>query len=292
MKVILEIFRYIFSALLAIAILAVYMCNIALSTVLSEGYVISKFSQTNYYKKISENLNENFSKYILQSGLDENIINEICSKDKIEQDTNYIIENIYFGKNNEIETETIRNNLNNNINTFLNGQEITPESRKSIDEFVEIICNEYINTIFHTTYEQKANTYIKKAESYLNLLNKYAKYALIIIVILIFIIDIKKPARNISIVGMSFLLLGIILIYGKNVIIKNFDYNHIYILSEAFSDVLKLILDENFALLIVNAKRFIILGIILIIVGNIFQIKIKKKHRNKKIKLLPKYTQK
>ena len=164
--------------------------------------------------------------------------------------------------------------------------------RKSLDDFVDIICREYTNTIFHTNYEQKANTYIKKFQNYLDILNKFAKYVLITIVILIFIIDIKKPARNISIAGMSFLLLGIIFIYGKNVIIKNFNYNQIYILSEAFSDVLKLILDENFSLLIVYAKRFIILGIILIILGNIFQIKIKKKHRNKKILLLPKNIQK
>lgn len=287
MKIILEIIRYILAASLALVIGVIYICNIALSTVLSEGYIVSKLSQTNYYKKVYENFNENLSKYIMQSGLDESIINNVCNIEKVEQDTNYILENIYFGKSNDIDVEFIKNNLNNNINEFINGQDITVESRESIDQFVELICNEYKDTIMHTQYESSINGYIVKVQNYAKNVNDYGKFIIIGIIIFIFIIDIRRPSRNIAIAGISFMLLGIILIYGKNILLKNIDIQNIFIISEAFSDSLKLILEENLSSIIITAKRFIILGVVLIILGNCFQVETKKKNRNRKQLYLP-----
>lgn len=286
MNVFLEILRYILAVALALAICIIYICYIALSTVLSEGYVVSKASQTNYYRKIYEDFNNNFAKYILQSGLEKDILNDVCSMEKIEQDTNYIFENIYFGKNNDIETDSIKNKLNDNINKYIYGKDITIESRESIDQFVDIICNEYIDTIMHTKYETKINSYIVKAQYFTKKINQYGKFAVIGIIILIFLVDIKKINRNISVAGMSFLFLGIIFVYGRNLLLKNLDIGNIFIISDAFSDIVKLIVNENLASISVNANRFIILGIILIFFGNMLQVEKKKKHRkNRKLYL-------
>ena len=281
MKIFLDIFRYLLSGVLAISIFIIFICNTAISTVLSEGYIISKVSQSNYYRKIYEDFNVNCSKYIMQSGFDESVLNDICDISKIEQDTNFIIGNIYYNKKNEIETETIKSNLRNNINDYLIKNNLYIENDESVNTFINIISDEYINTIFHTDYESKANEYIERFKFIIRVLEKYAKYSLILTIILVFIIDIKFPSRNISIAGMSFLLVGLVLIYVKHIILKNVDIEHIFILNQPFSDMLKLVINEILTTLVEKYKVFNSIGIILIIFGNILQYEnIKKKDKN------------
>ena len=285
MKVFLDIFRYLLSAVLALSIFIILICNTAISTVLSEGYVMSKMSQTNYYKKIYEDFNNNCLKYIMQSGFNESVLKDVCTIQKVEEDINYIVENVYSNRKHEIETESIKSNLQSNINNYLEENKLYVENNDAVNEFLNIICDEYINTIFHTSYEEKAHEYVLKCKNIVKELNKYAKYILIFSIIIIFLIDIKFPSRNISIAGMSLLLCGLILVYSKYVVMKNIDINHIFILNQPFSDMLRLIVNEFLEDFIGKAKIFNIVGIILIIVGNIMQYENNKKKTNKKTQL-------
>lgn len=288
MKIFIDVFRYILSAVLALSIFLIFICNTAISTFLSEGYAISKLSQTNYYKRIYETFNDNCLKYIMQSGFDESVLNDVCSIQKVEQDINFIVENVYSNKKNEIETETIKNNLQNNINTYLEENKLYVEKDESVDTFIQIICDEYINTIFHNSYEEVANIYINKYKNIENEVNKYSKYILIFTIIIIFLVDIKFPSRNISVAGMAFLLCGLMLIYSKYITLKNIDINHIYILNQPFSDMLKNVINEILASFVSQARIFSLMGIILIIFGNIMQYENNKKNNQDNYDLYPK----
>lgn len=279
MKVLLDIIRYLLSAVLALSIFIVLICNTAISSVLSEGYVMSKMSQTNYYKKTYEEFNNNCLKYIMQSGFNESVLKDVCTIQKVEEDINYIVENVYSNRKQEIETESIKNKLQNNVNKYLEENKLYVENNDAVNEFLNIICDEYINTIFHTSYEEKAHEYVLKCKNIVKELNKYAKYILIFSIIVIFLIDIKFPSRNISIAGMSLLLAGLMLFYTKYIILKNIDINHIFILNEAFSDMLKLIVNTILSDFYGKAKIFSIIGTILIIFGNIMQYENTNKNR-------------
>ena len=100
-----NIIRYILTIILTIAIIAFLLLKLAVSTVLSEQYILAKLDETDYYNKMFEYVKSSFENYIGQSGMDEEILENIVSKEKIEKDTKIILSNIYDGMNEEINTQ-------------------------------------------------------------------------------------------------------------------------------------------------------------------------------------------
>ena len=80
-----------------------------------EGLAISLKSARNIYTAVESD----FENYIYQSGLDENVLENIVSLEKIENDTKTIINNLYDGTSETIDVTEIENNLNNNIQNSL-----------------------------------------------------------------------------------------------------------------------------------------------------------------------------
>lgn len=115
MKIIANIARFILIAILTICIIAISLITIVSSTILDKNYIISKLEETNFYGEVYKLVESNFENYIYQSGLDETTLNNICSKEKVEQDINIMLSNIYEGTNKKIDTTPIKDNLNKNI---------------------------------------------------------------------------------------------------------------------------------------------------------------------------------
>ena len=86
------------------------------TTVLSKRYILEKFDENNYYDNLYSNIVNEMEGYIGPSGLDENIFDNIITKEKIEQDVNIVVSNIYESKNADIDTKIIRQKLDVNIN--------------------------------------------------------------------------------------------------------------------------------------------------------------------------------
>ena len=164
MKVVLEILRYILVAVLSLVIFIIFLTNLGLSTVLSEKYILLKLDESNYYQKVYNDFYENISKYMLQSGLDDINLQNICGIEKVKEDTISIIENIYFGNNNQIETDSIKLNLDNKINEYIGNKETISKNKDSIEKFENIICKEYTNTIMYTRYEKNINESITRIQ--------------------------------------------------------------------------------------------------------------------------------
>lgn len=285
MKVYIEILRYIMCVILTLSIGIMFACNLIDLTVLSRNYIINKFEENQYYSNIYKDVQDSFSKYIMQSGLDENVIKDIVNENKVKDDTNIIISNIYDGNNKEIEIESIKQKLNENIQTSLNDKKLTEESKSSIEQFINLISNDYILTIMHTNYETKIHQYIMKFDNSIDKIFNLGKYATIISIVFILIINIKSFNRNISMLGISLSLLGCIFIYVQYLIYKNINIYNIYILNQSFSNVIKNIAIQNLDSLIIYGKQIIVLGFIFILIGNIIR-SIFQKNEKKPILLL------
>ena len=108
MKIARKIIRYIIAFVLSVSIISYFLVKLASSTILSERYILAKLEETNYYEKILEEVKSNFEKYIYQSGMDEEIIENIVSEDKIKEDTKLILNNIYDGLEEKINAQTIK----------------------------------------------------------------------------------------------------------------------------------------------------------------------------------------
>ena len=187
MKVLKNLLKFISITILTIYIITSCFISIAFSTILNKDYIIQKLEENNFYSETHKLVESNFENYIYQSGFEENVIQNICTEEKVKNDINIMLSNIYDGTKQEIDTIEIANKLNENIEK--SGVK-NSENEKSIQQFVEHICNEYTNTLVHTKYEEKINNiYIKIVES----LNEiYRIIQTIFILDIIVIISINK----------------------------------------------------------------------------------------------------
>ena len=274
-----RIIQYIIATILALAILALTIVNILSSTILSQEYILSKLQKQNYYDKICEEAESNFENYIHQSGLDEEVLEEIVTKEKIQKDTKIIINNIYNGMNEKIDTEEIKNNLNGKINNSIDGK-ISSSQQKSIDTFVDTICKEYEKTISHTNYEKKINSIINKANKYIDIAKKALLITIGVSVILLILLTIKRIYRITARIGTAFIIDGLIFIIAEKYIKSKIKIDTIMVLNQGISDVLQSILTEILSNILKTGSIMLGIGILLTIIYGIIK-SIRKAKREK-----------
>lgn len=265
MKMIKQIIQYLLAAILALAILAFILINIFSSTILSESYVISKLKEENYYEEIYQDTQSNFENYIYQSGLDEEVLNNIVTQEKIEEDTKKILSNIYDNTKEEIDTEEIADRLNQNIEQSLGGN-ISTTQREAIDTFVDTICDEYKSTISHTNYEERINNLYQKGMQYLDIAKKGLLIAIGVCVILMAILTIKRIYRILAKIGTAFTISGLIFVLSYEYITTKVRIQGITILNNAVSEVLRNVLNDILSKVITYGSILLTLGILFIIV--------------------------
>ena len=265
-----KIVQYMVATILALAILILVLINILSSSVLSKEYILNKLQSQNYYEKIYQETELNFENYIHQSGLDEDVLKDIVTKEKIEKDTKIILNNIYNGMDEKIDTKEIKEKLNENINNSLNGK-ISNSEQKAIDTFVDTICKEYETTISHTNYEKKMNEAINKINKYIDLIKKAMAVTIGISIIILILLTIRRIYRITSKIGVAFTIDGLILILAKNYINSNIKIETIMVLNNGISDVLQSILNEILSNIFKTGSILLGLGIVLIAVYGIIK---------------------
>ena len=97
MKIIINIFKFIAMALIVLCLTFLGIKNIAFSTILDKEYIIKKLEETNFYSETYKLVESSFENYIDQSGLEEVVLKNICTEDKVKRDINIILSNIYNG---------------------------------------------------------------------------------------------------------------------------------------------------------------------------------------------------
>lgn len=281
MRIIKKIIKIIFSAILTISILSYILINLLSSTILKESYILSKLDQANFYQKVYEEVNSNFEKYIYQSGFDENVLNNVITEEKVKEDFKIIIDNIYNGTNQDINTETIKTNLTNNINSQL-GANISKIQQNSIDSFVDTILNEYTQTILHTQYENKINKAYTQINKYINLANKALLIIMAVLIILLILLNLKRLYRGVSYIGISMLSSGILLCIADIFIKMKVDIKNIVILNDTISKIIINVITELLANILKDGIILLVSGIVLIIIANLRRAYKKYKYEQSK----------
>ncbi len=281
MRIIKKIIKIIFSAILTISILLYILINLLSSTILKESYILSKLDQANFYQKVYEEVNSNFEKYIYQSGFDENVLNNVITEEKVKEDFKIIIDNIYNGTNQDINTETIKTNLTNNINSQL-GANISKTQQNSIDSFVDTILNEYTQTILHTQYENKINKAYTQINKYINLANKALLIIMAVLIILLILLNLKRLYRGVSYIGISMLSSGILLCIADIFIKMKVDIKNIVILNDTISKIIINVITELLANILKDGIILLVSGIVLIIIANLRRAYKKYKYEQSK----------
>lgn len=246
-----------------------YFINLASSTILSEQYILSKLDEHGYYNKIYEQTKLNFENYIHQSGLEEDVLDNIITKEKVKKDTHIILGSIYDGLNQEVDINEIKENLNKNIEKHIKNTNLNNEQKNSIDTFVNHICNEYKTTISHFTFENQINQYYSKIIKIINMSKKVLLITIGIDFLLLIVLNLKKIYKCFTSVGVSFTIIGLIMLISSIFINTKIRVQTILILNDAISEVLRNILSEILNSSLIISIFTLIFGIIMIIIPNL-----------------------
>ena len=271
MKFAIKILKAILIILLTAIIIGIAAIKILSSTILDEAYVFRKLRSSNYYESIYEELKSNFENYLGPSGLEESVLDDICTIKNIQTDTETILGNIYEGTNKHVDTTHLQEKLRDNIEKSLGQIKTTDSIKKNIDQFVEQISNEYINTISHTEYEETINNMYQKAIRIIKLGNTGLWIIAVLIIMILILLNIKTLYRAPANAGISFTAAGAFLVIGHFALNYNIKVDHLRVLNNSVSMVLQDIVKNIFDTINSAGLIIAILGIVLIILGNILK---------------------
>lgn len=270
-----KIVTYGISFILMISILANIGLGILKNTILKKEYIEQKMEENNYYENVKENIQSGFESYIQQSGLPEEVIEELFTVEDIKQDTEIMLNNIYTSENTIIDTEKIKTKLREKIYDALADVRLMADDEKSIEEFIEIIGSTYQNEIEHSQWLGMFNGQIYKVNDKLNKVQIYIYVLPIILLGLIVICNIKNLGEVVKQVGISTLGASILIIIAVLIVRINVDIKNILILNEATSIVIRNTIYEILNNVTVISIGMGIVAIILCYLGNF--VKINKK---------------
>lgn len=267
-KVIETIIKIILVILLFITIFAFGILNILSNTILDQEYTLNKLEETNYYANIYSQIKSDFRNYIYQSGLDENVIEDIVTPEEVKNETRKIIVGIYNGLHEDVDTTKIHDRLNDNINKSLEEKKIDSQTQEAINTFVNQIVDQYQETITKTEYENQIYKNFSKIQKIVNKGKKITILLAVTLGALIIITYYKKIFKNIAYLGTALFSDGIAYIFLDMYISKKVDIENLTILNDAITITLREYLQSILKEIFLYGGILLIIGLALIILGN------------------------
>ena len=276
MKVGKKILNFIFVLVIALSFTFIGVKSVVFKTIFNKEYVLEQIEKNNFYSETYKLVESGFENYIGQSGLDEEVIKNICTEDKIKNDINIILSNIYEGTNEKIDTSEISNNLNSNIDKE---NVRTSSNSKAIDEFVEHICQSYKDTIISTSYENTINEKYNKITQKITKVQNILIIAIIISIIGVIALNVKDILKLLFWVESAVLSSAVMQLAITTVIKSKVNIDGIKIFNDAFSNIVVTIIKDILSKINTIAGKFIIVYFILVVIYAII-ILVQKKEEN------------
>lgn len=273
MKVGKKILNFIFVLVIALSFTFIGVKSVVFKTIFNKEYVLEQMENNNFYSETYKLVESGFENYIGQSGLDEEVIKNICTEDKIKNDINIILSNIYEGTNEKIDTSEISNNLNSNIDKE---NVRTSSNSKAIDEFVEHICQSYKDTIISTSYENTINEKYSKITQKITKVQNILIITIIISIIGVIALNVKDILKLLFWTESAVLSSAVMQLAITTVIKSKVNIDGIKIFNDAFSNIVVTIIKDILSKINIIAGKFIIVYFILVVIYAIIILTQKK----------------
>lgn len=237
--------------------------------------MLKKFDEINLYNSVYEEVRDGFENYIYQSGLDINIIDKICTKDKLKNDMLSIINSMYGEGESFIDTTEIRTNLEKEIREYIEiqGRKLSKEEEENIKRFEDLIEGSYKNEI--GLYQKGSDKIARKLPEFLSLIKKLEIIIIgltFLILIILIIINSKVVSVAGSYIGVSLLSCGILMIIVKKIIISKIEIDALVIFTKSLSNSVIIILKDILSIIQKFGIWYIIFGFFIIVIMNIILI--------------------
>lgn len=106
--------------------------------VFNDRIIIQKVNESNYYNEVHKELNERAGELVTEAGLPVSVLTDVISLERVYVNGKYYIEDTLAGNEPVIKTDRIREDLTNNIDSYLQEQEIarTQELNTGVEEVI------------------------------------------------------------------------------------------------------------------------------------------------------------
>lgn len=224
-------------------------------TVFNEKYAIKKIDES-YYENVYNETLDTISYIAKKSNFKERLVQNIFTKEDVENDTKLFIKSFYKGEKVEINTEQVKEFLKNNIEDYEEEKNIKIDENKK-NNFTSKVTSTYKNEIrLLNNFENQSKTFNK-----FNKLNSTLLIIFIIDLIILVVINkmvFKKTEYHIILLSSS-ISLFITFIYTKLLNLKN-----LFIYNENVSRIVKKIIISPTYLLFIFIIIYTVLGVYLI----------------------------
>ena len=266
-----KIFKIIINILLSFILMIGIVCSTLFvigNNCTNKNNVLKKFEQINFYNSIYEEVRDGFENYIYQSGLDINIIDKICTKEKVKNDILIVINSMYGEENSTIETTEIRNNLDNSINEYVvsQGRKLSKQEQDNIEKFEDLIEESYKEEI--GLYQKGSDKMARSMPRILNIIKKGQIISIgitALVLIILVVINSKKVSIAGSYVGSSLLSSGVIMVAIKNIVTSKIDIDNLVIFTKSLSNAVISIIFSILQMIQSFGIAYIIFGFVIII---------------------------
>ena len=256
-----KVISYILSFILIILIVLACLLTIMKSTILNEEYVISKLEEARYYDRMNGEIIEQFKNYTIQSGLSDEVLENLFTAEKLKEDVNQVIDSIYTGKKLEIDTTEIIDNLKNNILEEVEAAGKTVDFEdEAMEEYLKAISDAYESQVSYST--NTINSVVGTFSKVLDLAGIaqiMLFVAIAVIAIIIIIVNIKQ-IMGLKYITIALMGTGIFMLAVKIILEQSIDFNNIMLMNQAVSNVIQLVINNIFA-------NITIVGVVLLVIG-------------------------
>ena len=232
-----KIISYFLAILLAVFLIATIFILITSNTVLNENFILKLLDENHYYELLSTSIKSGIEEYIQQSGLDNDVFENIYTEENLKQDVKTIITNTYNNTETEINANVVKDNLRRNIDNYLNENNVTlsRQEQKNIDDFVEEVGEVYEKEISQPVYLDTAQKVIIRAKKVISQYGRYVYIAALVSAILILVINIKSIRDVLKYFAISLLTSAFFIIIGITLIRVRVNIDNLLILNSSFT---------------------------------------------------------
>ncbi|MDF2801521.1 MAG: hypothetical protein K0S61_1424, partial [Anaerocolumna sp.] len=145
MQIMQSIISSIFAFLLSLLFILLFLGTGLAFGLFSDRIILSKVNESNYYNEVHQELNERAEIIVTEAGLPITVLKDVISLERVYIGGKYFIEDTLTGKDTVINTEKVREQLEQNINQYLTEEEVTKteELEAGIYEIILRVEQEY-----------------------------------------------------------------------------------------------------------------------------------------------------
>ena len=252
------VLSYIMKFIQSISFFLLSLSLILIFTVFNEDYVLDLLNNHNYYQELYDNTLEEVSYYLEQSGLNEEVLNNVISVKSLKKEIITTIDNLYTNQKITVDTEEFQNNLTTNINNYIKDNNIRVYNKDTVNILTKKLVNIYEEEISYNNTFEKVRPMFNKAYK----LTKIVLYLSIIVSIVTYLINryIFKDRNIIASLFTNFVILVGLVLYIKYTI----DINNIFFYNNSISNILMEFINSVLKCMLVTGIVSFLLGLFIV----------------------------